>query len=86
MGARMRLLAIALAILMMVSSCLAAKVLKSDELLQHEGTIVHGSSRQLLEDEGENPRSTNNHHYIPRNKYPGGGVASEDVGGGDGSG
>ncbi|KAK6234668.1 hypothetical protein SCA6_010005 [Theobroma cacao] len=78
MGARMRInLALALAILMvvMMSSCLARKVIKVD-VLKHDDTIVHG--RQLL-DEGDKvgagyPESNvNNHHYIPRqdfNNYP----------------
>ena len=81
----MRVLALALAILIMVSSCLAAnrKVLKPD-VPKHEDTIVHG--RQLLDDGGDAKAagypgsSVNNHHYIPREKYPGGG------GDGDGSG
>ncbi|WRX34102.1 hypothetical protein QQP08_026589 [Theobroma cacao] len=78
MGERMRInLALALAILMLVmmSSCLARKVIKVD-VLKHDDTIVHG--RQLL-DEGDKvgagyPESNvNNHHYIPRqdfNNYP----------------
>ncbi|OMO67397.1 hypothetical protein CCACVL1_20541 [Corchorus capsularis] len=87
MGGRiMRLLALALAISIMVSSCLAGnrKVIKA-EVLSHEDTTVHG--RQLVGDGGGNGRdgypssSVSNHHYIPRqdfNNYPGGG--------GDGSG
>ncbi|XVF68547.1 hypothetical protein PTKIN_Ptkin11bG0011600 [Pterospermum kingtungense] len=92
MGARMRLLAMALGILMMVSSCLATsrEVLKADELIQHEDdSVVHG--RQLLEEDGDdagkedgdNPKTTTNHHYIPRCKYPIGGVG--DAGCRDGS-
>ncbi|KAK8489062.1 hypothetical protein V6N11_009239 [Hibiscus sabdariffa] len=84
MGARMRLLALALSILMMASSCLAAKVMKLD-VPEHEQIVVNG--RRVLVDGGDaksgNPKesSVNNHHYIPRedfNNYPGGG--------GDGSG
>ncbi|XVF20264.1 hypothetical protein REPUB_Repub11eG0182800 [Reevesia pubescens] len=73
MGARMRLLAFALAILMMLSrSCLAAnrEVIKVD-VVKHEDSVLHGS-RQLLDDDGnaEDPSSSvNNHHYIPRREF-----------------
>ncbi|XP_022756065.1 uncharacterized protein LOC111303857 [Durio zibethinus] len=77
MGARLRVLALALAILMMVSSCLAAnrKVTKVDVLKHEDATIVHG--RTLLDDGGNaKGSSVTNHHYIPRedfNNYPGSG-------------
>ncbi|XVE79791.1 hypothetical protein DITRI_Ditri14bG0084200 [Diplodiscus trichospermus] len=76
----MKLLVLALAILMVVGSCLAAnrKVVKPD-VLKHDDAIVHG--RQLLDEGGDVTAgypgsSVNNHHYIPRpefKNYPGGG-------------
>ncbi|KAB1670612.1 hypothetical protein ES319_1Z153000v1 [Gossypium barbadense] len=69
----------ALAILMMASYCLAAKVIKVD-MLKHENTAVNGG-RLLLDDDSKaksgyaKESSVNNHHYIPRNdfnNYPGG--------------
>ncbi|KAE8692918.1 putative BEL1-like homeodomain 8 [Hibiscus syriacus] len=78
MGARMRLLALSLTILMMMTSFLASKVIKKD-LPKHEHVVVNGR-RLLLDDLSVKSRypkqsSVNNHHYIPRedfNNYPGG--------------
>lgn len=79
MGARIRFVALALAILMMASYCLAAKVIKVD-VLKHENTVVNGG-RGLLDDGSKaksgyaKESSVNNHHYIPGNdfnNYPGG--------------
>ena len=63
-------MALALAILMLVSSCLASNVLKHEDT-----TIVH--NRRLLDDgkaaanaEYYHPQSSvNNHHYIPREDF-----------------
>ncbi|MBA0761959.1 hypothetical protein Gotri_024522 [Gossypium trilobum] len=79
MGARIRFVALALAILMMVSYCLAAKVIKVD-MLKHENNAVNGGRRLLHDDSNAKSgyakeSSVNNHHYIPRNdfnNYPGG--------------
>ncbi|KAG8496223.1 hypothetical protein CXB51_009001 [Gossypium anomalum] len=79
MGARIRFVALALAVLMMASYCLAAKVIKVD-MLKRENTAVNGG-RRLLDDDNKaksgyaNESSVSNHHYIPRNdfnNYPGG--------------
>ncbi|KAH1115380.1 hypothetical protein J1N35_008758 [Gossypium stocksii] len=79
MSARIRFVSLALAIMMMASYCLAAKVIKVD-MLKHENTAVNGA-RRLLDDDSKakigyaKERSVNNHHYIPRNdfnNYPGG--------------
>ncbi|KAK8601466.1 hypothetical protein V6N12_051299 [Hibiscus sabdariffa] len=80
MGARMRLLALALAILMVLSSCLAAKAIKPDSL-KHEHAVVYGRRLLVLVEDGDaksgysRESSVNNHHYIPRedfNNYIGG--------------
>ncbi|KHG12157.1 hypothetical protein F383_16621 [Gossypium arboreum] len=83
--ARMKLMALALVILMMGNCCLATnrKVIKVEvDGLKHEQISVHG--RQLLDDSGSDrasypSSSTNNHHFRPRQDFPGGGT-------GDGSG
>ncbi|KAB2081109.1 hypothetical protein ERO13_A05G105400v2 [Gossypium hirsutum] len=83
--ARMKLMALALVILMTGNCCLATnrKVIKVEvDGLKHEQISVHG--RQLLDDSGSDrasypSSSTNNHHFRPRQDFPGGGT-------GDGSG
>ncbi|MBA0774561.1 hypothetical protein Gotri_009763 [Gossypium trilobum] len=83
--ARMKLMALALVILMMGNCCLATnrKVIKVEgDGLKHEQISVHG--RQLLDDSGSDrasypSSSINNHHFRPRQDFPGGGT-------GDGSG
>ncbi|KAE8674586.1 putative BEL1-like homeodomain 8 [Hibiscus syriacus] len=76
MGARMRLLALALTILVMMSSCSAAKVLKVDSPKPEH--IIFVGRRLLVDDAKSGNREesgVNNHHYIPRedfSNYPGG--------------
>ncbi|MBA0745269.1 hypothetical protein Gogos_007849 [Gossypium gossypioides] len=78
--ARMKLMALALVILMMGNCCLAInrKVIKVEgDGLKHEQISVHG--RQLLDDSGSDrasypSSSINNHHFRPRQDFPGGGT------------
>lgn len=80
--ARMKLMALALVILMMGNCCLATnrKVIKVEgDVLKHEQISVLG--RQLLDDSvsvsvrASYPSSSvNNHHFRPRQDFPGGGT------------
>ncbi|KAE8696701.1 putative BEL1-like homeodomain 8 [Hibiscus syriacus] len=78
---RMKLLGLALAILMMVSCCLAAnrKVIKVEEEVKHERTLLDNGGTIRV---GYPSSGVDNHHRLPRqdfNNYPGG------SGSGDGS-
>ncbi|KAE8729486.1 putative BEL1-like homeodomain 8 [Hibiscus syriacus] len=80
--ARMKLMGLALAILMMVSCCLAAnrKVIKVEDEVKHGRTMLDNGGTFTA----SYPSSgVDNHHHLPRqdfNNYPGG------SGSGDGSG
>ncbi|KAL4282210.1 hypothetical protein GQ457_03G043710 [Hibiscus cannabinus] len=79
--ARMKLMGLALALLMMVSCCLAAnrKVIKGEYVVKHERTMLDTGGTVKA---GYPSSGLENHHFLPRqdfNNYPGGGS-------GDGSG
>ncbi|GMI81871.1 hypothetical protein HRI_001856400 [Hibiscus trionum] len=76
--ARMKLMGLALAILMMVSCCLAAnrKVMKVEDGVKHERTMLDNGGTVKA---GYPPSGLENHHFLPRqdfNNYPGGGDGS----------
>ncbi|KAE8700824.1 putative BEL1-like homeodomain 8 [Hibiscus syriacus] len=74
--ARMKLQGLALAILMMVSFCLAAnrKVIKVEEVVKHERTMLDNGG--TVKAAGYPSKDVDNHHCLPRqdfSNYPGGG-------------
>ena len=74
----MKFLAVALALMMVSSSCMAANM----------KTLMMGmQERQLLEENHDGTKSVTNHHTIPRqdfNNYGGSGSKGSDGNGGNG--
>ncbi|GMI92132.1 hypothetical protein HRI_002882500 [Hibiscus trionum] len=73
--ARMKLLGLALAILMMVSCCLAGnrKVIKVENVVKHERSMVDNGGTVKVS-------GVDNHHHLHRqdfNNYPGGGGSGD---------